>query len=202
MKLKLNYDKLKNFQNTNKLKKATLTYIASQLNETEITDLGKLFKSLDKNSDGVLTIDEIKQGLGGNQSYKELDEILKSIDTDGSGKVDYTEFIAATMEKNIYMKEEKLFMAFKMFDIDGSGKISADELKETLGSYFLQRKREIKYFFLEDEAFATKPLSFYEQMIQEADKNGDGEVKQHLLFIVIIIAQIDYHEFILMMEKI
>lgn len=59
-KLKLNYDKLKNFQNTNKLKKATLTYIASQLNETEITDLGKLFKSLDKNSDGVLTIEEIK----------------------------------------------------------------------------------------------------------------------------------------------
>ena len=37
------------------------------------------------------------------------------------------------MEKGLYMKEEKLFMAFKMFDIDGSGKISADELKEILG---------------------------------------------------------------------
>lgn len=32
------------------------------------------------------------------------------------------------------MKEEKLFMAFKMFDIDGSGKISAEELKQILGS--------------------------------------------------------------------
>ena len=39
------------------------------------------------------------------------------------------EFLAATMEKNIYMKEEKLYMAFKMFDLDGSGKISANELK-------------------------------------------------------------------------
>ena len=67
--------------------------------------------------------------------------MLKSIDTDGSGKIDYTEFIAATMEKNIYMKEEKLFMAFKMFDIDGSGKISADELKETLGSFIFLKKR-------------------------------------------------------------
>ena len=54
--------------------------------------------------------------------------MLKSIDTDGSGQIDYTEFLAATMEKSIYMKEEKLFMAFKMFDLDGSGKISANEL--------------------------------------------------------------------------
>ena len=38
------------------------------------------------------------------------------------------------MEKNIYMKEEKLYMAFKMFDLDGSGKISANELKQVLGS--------------------------------------------------------------------
>ncbi len=31
------------------------------------------------------------------------------------------------------MKEEKLYNAFKMFDLDGSGKISAEELKKTLG---------------------------------------------------------------------
>jgi len=31
-----------------------------------------------------------------------------SIDTDGSGKIDYTEFLAATMEKSVYMKEDKL----------------------------------------------------------------------------------------------
>ena len=33
---------------------------------------------------------------------------ILSIDTDGSGKVDYTEFLAATMEKSLYMKEDKL----------------------------------------------------------------------------------------------
>lgn len=38
------------------------------------------------------------------------------------------------MEKSVYMKEEKLFMAFKMFDIRGNGKISAGNLKEVLGS--------------------------------------------------------------------
>ena len=50
------------------------------------------------------------------------------------------EFIAATIEDNIDLKEEKLLMAFKMFDVDGSGKISADELKQILGS------KNIKWF--------------------------------------------------------
>ena len=68
-----------------RLKKATLTYIASQLNETEITELGKLFRSLDKNYDGVLSIDEILEGLSGMANKKEVEEMLKSIDTDGSG---------------------------------------------------------------------------------------------------------------------
>lgn len=31
-----------------------------------------------------------------------------SIDTDGSGQIDYNEFLAATIDKCLYMKEEKL----------------------------------------------------------------------------------------------
>lgn len=38
------------------------------------------------------------------------------------------------MEKSLYMKEEKLAQAFRMFDVDGNGKISREELKQVLGS--------------------------------------------------------------------
>jgi len=54
--------------------------------------------------------------------------VFDSIDTDKSGKIDYTEFLAATMESCVYLKEEKLYSAFRLFDKNNDGKISADEL--------------------------------------------------------------------------
>jgi calcium-dependent protein kinase len=49
-------------------------------------------------------------------------------------------------------------MAFKAFDLDGSGKISKDELRVVLGNE--KRKDE----------------SYWEGLIREADINGDGEI--------------------------
>ncbi len=60
------------------------------------------------------------------------EEIFKQIDTDNSGSIEYTEFISACIDKNIYMNEEKLKEAFNLFDIDKSGKISRDEIERLL----------------------------------------------------------------------
>ena len=38
------------------------------------------------------------------------------------------------MEKSLYLKEEKLYAAFKLFDTNDDGNISTEELKEVLGS--------------------------------------------------------------------
>lgn len=123
----------------------------------------------------MLTIDEIKEGLSGTteKSYEEIKKVIESIDTDGSGKVDYTEFLAATMEKSLYMKEDKLIQAFKMLDIDDSGKITKSEIMSVL---------------CKDEKFKSVPDSYWDSMITEVDKNGDGEI--------------DYNEFREMMNTI
>jgi calcium-dependent protein kinase len=61
-----------------------------------------------------------------------LFELLKGADTDASGSIDYTEFLAATMDAQIYMRDDYLRNAFDMFDKDKSGKIDKNEITSLL----------------------------------------------------------------------
>ncbi len=80
---------LKTFSITQKVKKVVLAYLATQLSEREITMLRKLFIGLDKNGDGVLSTEEINDGIRGREDEKELGDIVESMDTDRSGFIDY-----------------------------------------------------------------------------------------------------------------
>ena len=89
--------------------------------------------ALDANGDGSLTLDELKKGLEGRADAEEMLELLKGADTDGSGEINYTEFIAATIDQHIFMRDDYLKTAFAMFDKDNSGKIDNEEVLELLG---------------------------------------------------------------------
>lgn len=130
-----NVDKLKNFVSVNKLKQAALQFIASQLSEDEISDLIDIFNSIDKNGDGEISLQEFKESVNSlsPQTAKEIEAIFKKVDSDRNGSINYTEFIAATMSQKIYLREDKIHQAFKLFDKNGDGMITADEIKEVLG---------------------------------------------------------------------
>jgi len=65
---------------------------------------------------------------------EEVDKILRVADIDGSGEIDYSEWLVATLNRRSLISDEKLQIAFSFFDKDGNGSISVDELKEVLGS--------------------------------------------------------------------
>ena len=151
---------LRSFRAEQKLKQATLAYIVSQCLTKEETDkMEEIFSSMDKNNDGMLSKEEIKEGyeehFGQAIDDDEIDKIFDAIDTDRSGAIDYSEFLMATMNEQQLMSKEKLKQAFKMFDRDGSGTISKEEIKEALGTL--------------DEETADK-------MIAEVDQDHDGEI--------------------------
>ena len=99
-----------------------------QVSPSEVKELSTLFKQLDTDGSGTLTLDELIKGLDGFDNKEKLIEVLEGADTDGSGDINYSEFLAATMDDQIYMREDYLRTAFKMFDKDGSGKIDSQEV--------------------------------------------------------------------------
>jgi len=115
-----------------------LTFIASQLStKEEKQQLIDTFKKLDTNGDGVLSREEILEGyrqlMSDEEAQEEVNKIMEMVDLDKSGSIDYTEFVAATLDRKKLINKERLEQAFNMFDKDGNGTIDASELKEILG---------------------------------------------------------------------
>lgn len=59
--------------------------------------------------------------------------IIDMIDTNGSGKIDFTEFLVATANQEKLFHNKALENAFDFFDQDKTGFIEITELKELLG---------------------------------------------------------------------
>ena len=88
--------------------------------------------SLDINNNGSLSLDEIKKGLEGKENEEALLQMMQAVDTGGSGEINYTEFLAATIDSSIFMRDDYLKTAFMMFDKGKTGKIDNQEIKTLL----------------------------------------------------------------------
>ncbi|KAG5252971.1 calcium-dependent protein [Salix suchowensis] len=162
--------RLKKFSAMNKLKKIAIRVIAESLSEEEIAGLKEMFKMIDADSSGHITLEELKTGLekvGANIKDSELAGLMQAADVDNSGTIDYGEFIAAMLHLNKIVKEDHIYSAFSYFDKDGSGYITQDELQQACDQFGLGDVQ------LED-------------IMREVDQDNDG--------------RIDYSEFVAMMQ--
>ena len=150
---------LKKFLVRNTFQKIVFAYLATQCSEKDIINIKNLFLELDKNHDGHLSYEEFSEIFKGRASNEEIKNIMNSIDFDRNGLIDYSEFLAASIGNNIYPLKERLLEAFKLFDRNHSGKISANDLKLVLGN-------EVDEGSLEQVN--------WDKIIEEVDSNKDG----------------------------
>jgi len=113
---------LQTFKMRNQLQQAVTAYIACHLQTQEtMNQLKAAFHKFDKNGDGVLEKDELVQGyieLGETkeQAEKLVSRILRKIDINNDGNINYSEFLMANLQQDELMSMEKLKGAFKLFD--------------------------------------------------------------------------------------
>ncbi|KAG5150267.1 hypothetical protein JHK84_026739 [Glycine max] len=139
--------------------------MADVLSEEQIGEIKEAFGLFDKDGDGCITVEELAtviRSLDQNPTEEELQDMINEVDTDGNGTIEFVEFLNLMAKK---MKEtdaeEDLKEAFKVFDKDQNGYISASEVYLRHVMINLGEK-------LTDEEV--------EQMIKEADLDGDGQV--------------------------
>ena len=83
--------------------------------------------------------------------------VKDKIDTNGSGEINFTEFVVATMNQTSLLHVNKIKKAFELFDTDGDGFIDRKELKMAMGGINLSDTE-------------------WDKLINQYDTNGDGKV--------------------------
>ena len=122
-------------------------------------------------TDGSGTIDakELKvamRALGFEPNKDEIKKMIADIDKDGNGTIDFEEFPAMmTAKMGERDSREEIMKAFRLFDDDETGKISFKNLKRVA--------KELGENMTDDEL---------QEMIDEADRDGDNEVNEEEFF--------------------
>ena len=128
-------ESLKQFQYQNIFQKEIRYYLAKLCSDKEIIKLKHAFLAIDKDNSGEIEYEEIPKifsELNIKASDTELKNIFSSMDFHCDGKVNYSEFLAATISTINFNKEEKLWSAFKYFDTTDSGYITFDSVMDAL----------------------------------------------------------------------
>merc|ERR1712243_23343 len=111
-------------------------------------------------------ISSIMRALGQNPSEAEIQDMVNQVDKDGSGLLDFPEFLSMMVLKaESENAEDEIREAFQVFDGDGNGFINRQELACVMGNL--------------GEALTPEEI---QSMIDEADLDGDGQINYEEFF--------------------
>jgi calcium-dependent protein kinase len=180
------FENLKNIQAPSKLRQAAMKIAIQHLTLEEIEDLRQAFIAIDVGKRGFITAAELQCALkmqGLRMAEKDMDKLLNSVNYLGSGKLNYTEFLIATMNKKKLLNEERLYDLFQHLDIvifmqRNQGFITAGDLQYNLSKAGVNLEREEVIIMMSDLELKVKGVIEFDDLkriILDQSKNYLGD---------------------------
>ena len=149
------------------LQQASIAFIVHNLITRNMTkELRKCFIQFDTNGDGRLDKQELINGLKTvdtkNNLEQEVERVMRIIDVDGNGFIEYEEFLRASIDINKILTDNNIKIVFQLFDANNTGKITPMELKRVM---------DINTADVSDEVWA--------QIIDDIDLDKDGVISYY-----------------------
>ncbi|KAM3831402.1 uncharacterized protein M6D78_011693 isoform 2-T2 [Vipera latastei] len=136
-----------------------------ELSEDQKQEIREAFDLFDTEGCGSIDIKELKvamRALGFEPKKEEIKKMIADIGKDGSSTLNFEDFLKMmTTKMNEKDSKEEILKAFRLFDDDGTGKISFKNLKRV--------SKELGENLTDEEL---------QEMIDEADRDGDGEINE------------------------
>uniref|UniRef100_A0A7N1A196 EF-hand domain-containing protein n=1 Tax=Kalanchoe fedtschenkoi TaxID=63787 RepID=A0A7N1A196_KALFE len=102
-----------------------------------VDKLRDVFRYFDRDGDGRVSAGELREyfgSVGEHMSREEAEEVIRELDTDGDGLLDFEDFVNVMRKQEGDDGENELRMAFEMFEHEkGSGCITPKGLQRMLG---------------------------------------------------------------------
>ena len=175
---------LKKYSKHSKFYQAVLAFLSHNFAEKEQLDrIKKIFLSIDLNFDGKISREELRHAYeeaGLPIEKEQLEKIIQSVDFDNNGFIEYEEFIRVTIPKEHLFTEANLKTAFDLFDLDGNGEISPNEVKEVLANGKTVDEGVISELLKEIQKTGDEEISFeqFKQIIRGFGEEGKNETTE------------------------
>ena len=119
------------------LKAAVLRFMITKVMQgTDLAAHVETFNALDRDGNGVVTEEELRMGLARlmpkEKAMKESRKIMAAVQLDADNTINYHEYLISAVDEKSLFTPNNLSKAFAYIDTDGSGTISAEELKSCL----------------------------------------------------------------------
>lgn len=125
------------YRDMQKLKKAALAWLATNATNDDITALKEVFKKIDVNNDGTITLEEMDKCLEEAHFLPNVTAELRTLRNDlsvsGEDSLNWSNFIAVMMDKQRIMNEDNLRMVFEHFKKSDPNYIVLSDIVDLVG---------------------------------------------------------------------